>query len=203
MKRIVPVIVAPALALALAACGGEDSTSKPEGSAASASASTVTAQATSHNQQDVMFAQGMIPHHQQAIDMAEIAATRATMPEVKQLASAIEAAQGPEIQQMTGWLKSWGATVPPTDMGDMGHDMGDMGDGMMSDADMAKLNKLSGKAFDKAFLTMMIEHHEGAIAMARTEQASGRFPEAKAMAGEIVTSQTAEITKMRELLKTM
>jgi uncharacterized protein (DUF305 family) len=113
-----------------------------------------------------MFAQMMIPHHQQAITMAEQAATKASSPEVEQLAGQIERAQGPEIQKMIGWLRSWG-TSPSPDRGMH------MGDGMMSDQDMKKLDTVSGKAFDKVFLQMMIKHHQGAISMARTEQVQG------------------------------
>src|SRR4051812_29908265 len=79
-----------------------------------------------HNSHDVMFAQMMIPHHQQAITMAEQAATKASSPEVKKLATQIENAQQPEIDKMTGWLKTWGAAMPSP--GGM-----HMGDGMMSE----------------------------------------------------------------------
>jgi uncharacterized protein (DUF305 family) len=148
---------------------------------------------TAHNDADVMFAQMMIPHHQQAIVMAKQAATKASSPQVKRLAGQIEQAQGPEIQKMTGWLATWGASKPSD--GGM-----HMGDGMMSDQDMKKLDKLSGKPFDRAFLQLMIKHHQGAITMARTEQAQGSFPDAKALADSIVTSQSAEIATMRKLL---
>jgi uncharacterized protein (DUF305 family) len=150
-----------------------------------------------HNSQDVMFAQMMIPHHQQALVMAEQAATKASSPQVKKLAAQIEQAQEPEIQKMTGWLKTWGQAVP-TGGTDMGH-----GDGMMSEQDMKKLGTLSGKEFDEAFLQMMIKHHQGAITMAKTEQASGSSADAKALADSIVTSQSAEITTMQHLLDQM
>jgi uncharacterized protein (DUF305 family) len=144
-----------------------------------------------HNAQDVMFAQMMIPHHQQAIIMAEQAAAKASSPQVKELARQIAQAQGPEIQTMTGWLKTWGAPKPSANA---------MSDGMMSAQDMKNLDKLSGKSFDKAFLQLMIKHHQGAIAMAKTEQAQGSSPDAKALANNIVTAQSAEITTMQRLL---
>jgi uncharacterized protein (DUF305 family) len=196
MKRAHSLLIVPVAALALTACGGGTTDSGHSMGGHSMGASSASAPA-GHNSQDVMFAQMMIPHHRQAIVMAEQAATRASSPEVKKLAAQIEHAQGPEIQKMTGWLKAWGVAVPSGDM-KMGH-----GDGMMSERDMKKLGTLSGKDFDKAFLQMMIKHHQGAVTMARTEQASGSFADAKALADSIVTSQSAEITTMRHLLAQM
>ncbi|MFG2004535.1 DUF305 domain-containing protein [Spirillospora sp. NPDC048911] len=203
MKRTIPLIIAPVLAFALTACG-DDKKEAGGGSTPGHSASTAGQQPGQHNQQDVMFAQMMIPHHQQALEMAEPAKTRAAMPEVKKLAAGIEKAQDPEIKQMTEWLTGWGAPAPSPGMsmdhGGMNHGGAD---GMMSTKEMERLGKLSGMAYDKAFLNMMIKHHQGAVAMARTEQASGRFPAAKTMAGSIISSQTAEIATMRQLLKKM
>ncbi|MGI8333869.1 DUF305 domain-containing protein [Actinomadura scrupuli] len=193
----------PVAALTLAACGSDhDSMSGHSMNTSSAPAGGATAPAAGqHNDQDVTFTQMMIPHHQQAIEMAKIANTRASMKEVKTLATTIEGAQGPEIEKMTGWLKTWGA---PTTMPSMEGMPGmDHGQGMMSGAEMKRLGKLSGMAFDKAFLQMMIKHHQGAVAMAKTEQAQGQFPDAKTLASTIVTSQTAEIATMRNLLKGM
>lgn len=196
MKRAFSLLIVPVAALTLAACGSSGKQSSHDMSGHDMSGHSMAASsapATGHNAQDVMFAQMMIPHHQQAITMAKQATTKASSPDVKQLAQQIEQAQGPETQKMTGWLQSWGAS---TSSDDGMH----MGDGMMSDKDMKKLDTLSGKAFDKAFLQMMIKHHQGAITMAKTEQAQGSFADAKAMANNIVTSQSAEITTMRKLL---
>lgn len=113
------------------------------------------------------------------------------------LAGEIKKAQGPEINSLSGWLTSWGQEVPAE--GAMGHSMHVMG-GMMTAEDMDSLKKASGKAFDTAFVEMMIKHHEGAVEMAKTEEADGSFPDAKKMADAIVTSQTAEITRMNSLL---
>jgi len=146
--------------------------------------------APDHNDADVMFAQMMIPHHRQAVEMAELAAGKAG-PQVTKLAAGIEKAQGPEIAKMSGWLKAWGERP---------HAM-DHGDGMMSGADMAKLRGTSGAAFDRMFLTMMIKHHQGAVTMARTERAKGTYRPATSMAASIITTQNAEIAKMRGLLK--
>ena len=151
------------------------------------------------NDADVAFAQSMIPHHEQAIEMAELAADRAESAEVKQLAADIKAAQGPEIEQMNAWLDQWGQDATPSgmDQGDMGH--GDTG-GMMTEDDMTMLEDADETNFDRMFLEMMIEHHEGAIDMARTEQANGENPDAIALAEQVETDQEAEIDKMRQLL---
>lgn len=168
-------------------------------------APTKTSQASAHNSADVAFAQQMIPHHEQALDMAKLARSRAESKEVKDLAADIEAAQDPEIQTMTGWLKQWGEALP---RGMGGHAMDDgsrmdgdqMGQGMMSSRDMTELGKASGAAFDRMFLTMMIKHHEGAITMAKDEQRDGKDTAAIELATRIESAQTAEIKLMRKLL---
>jgi len=137
----------------------------------------------------------MIPHHQQAVEMAAMADGRAASAEVKDLAAKIKAAQQPEIDTMNQWLTTWGK---PTAAPEMGH--GSAGHGMMSDADMAKMMNAKGAGFDKQFLTMMIAHHEGAITMARDETAKGSNTDAKALAEKIVADQQAEITAMRGML---
>ncbi len=181
-RRAVAVAATAVLALVLAACG-------------TSSDKTAT---SDHNSQDVAFAQGMIPHHAQAVEMAKLASSRAASPEVKTLAAKIEAAQQPEIDAMGGWLSSWGEpTIDPG--GSMGHSM-HAGDGMMSSDDMATMEGMNGAAFDRMFLEGMIKHHEGAIKMAETEKAKGKFEPAKAMATAITTSQQAEIDQMKKLL---
>jgi uncharacterized protein (DUF305 family) len=195
-------------ALVLAACGidgGGNDNGGHEGHASSASSPSSSASAEAangaHDAQDVAFAQGMIPHHRQALEMARLAGGRASSGAVKDLAGRIEKAQDPEIRTMTGWLKTWGEDVPRAG-GGMDHSgSGHSGmPGMMGDADMAALERLTGKAFDHQFLTLMVEHHEGAVEMARTEQSKGRYGPAKAMAGDIVTAQQAEIREMNGML---
>ena len=192
-------------ALALSACGDTDhSTSGPGHDKPGMGASTAASAgaSASFGQADVMFAQMMIPHHQQAVQMAELADTRAADPEVKKLAGQIKAAQAPEIATMTGWLTAWGMPAPSagaghgTSMPGMDHGM----PGMMSDADMARLAAASGTGFDKQFLTMMIAHHEGAITMAKDEVARGVNPDAKALAQQIMTAQQGEIDTMNKIL---
>lgn len=152
------------------------------------------------NDADVTFAKGMIPHHEQAIEMAMLAEDRAGSREVKQLAASIEAAQDPEIQTMTGWLETWGEDVPEHE-GGMDHGSGDDMFGMMSSQDMEELEAASGEEFDQMFLTMMTEHHEGAIEMAQIEQADGENPDALALAEKIETDQQTEIQTMQRLLQ--
>ncbi|MDO3398079.1 DUF305 domain-containing protein [Nocardioides sp. SOB44] len=151
------------------------------------------------NDADVAFAQSMIPHHEQAVEMATMAQERASSTEVKQLADKIAAAQGPEIDTMTGWLEDWGQEVSSDSMGGMDHSGGDM-PGMMSDTDMESLGAATGAEFDQMFLQMMIEHHTGAIEMAQTEQQDGENPDAIGLAEKIEADQTAEIAQMEDLL---
>ncbi|SCF44901.1 Uncharacterized conserved protein, DUF305 family [Micromonospora purpureochromogenes] len=192
--------VALSAALALAACGGDDHSA---GSGHGMSGTGVTAgpsasASATFGDADVMFAQMMIPHHQQAVRMSELADSRAEDPEVKRLAAQIKGAQAPEIATMTGWLTAWGRPVPSGSPSGGHHDHGMPG--MMSDDDMAELAAASGREFDRQFLTMMIAHHQGAITMAKEEIASGANADAKAMAQQIVTAQESEIDTMRKIL---
>ena len=199
MKKILSIIGLPIAGLLLAACGdnGADSGDATGGGSDSPSA------AAEFNDADVTFAQGMIPHHEQAIEMAQLAAERAEREEVKQLAADIEAAQGPEIERLTTWLEAWGEDDPSGEMdhGDMngGDSSSDMG-GMMTSEDMAMLEEASGVKFDEMFLEMMIEHHRGAVTMAETEVAEGENADAIAMAEDIIATQNAEIEQMQQLL---
>ena len=143
---------------------------------------------------DIMFAQMMIPHHQQAVDMSTLAETHTTNPEILALAKQIKDAQAPEIKQMTAWIESSGAGM------DMGHDMGM--NGMLSDEQMTALGNAQGAEFDKLYLEGMIGHHEGALQMAKMIENSSNA-EAKTLAVNIVTSQSAEIEKMKQMLAGM
>ena len=239
--------LAAALTLTLAACGGTTDTSTSS-AAATTTASAVTLSTTStpgammsgggsammsaapsaadgqHNAADVAFAQQMIVHHPGAIEMADLAPSRAASQQVKDLAVRIKAAQDPEIQQMQGWLSTWAAAMPSTTAesdsdGMGGMDIGGMGSqgqmtsggvtstmsmpGMMSDADMQQLAAASGTEFDRLFLQQMIVHHQGALEMADTEIAQGSNAAALALARSIKTSQTAEITEMQQMLQTL
>ncbi|WP_328971485.1 DUF305 domain-containing protein [Streptomyces sp. NBC_00239] len=187
-------------ALVLAACGGD---SEHDMGAMGESRSTPSASASitagDHNAADVSFAKDMIQHHRQAVEMAELAETRAASAETKDLATKIKGAQDPEIKTMSGWLTSWGEEVP-ADMSGQGHDMSSGMPGMMSMADMDKLKAAKGAEFDKMFAEMMIKHHEGAIEMAKTEKAQGKYDPAKKLADEVIKAQTAEIEQMNKML---
>lgn len=155
------------------------------------------------NATDVGFAQGMIPHHAQAIEMADMALAVSEDADVLRLAEAIKAAQGPEIEQLTSWLQAWGQPVPEASGQ---HDMDGMGSmmmsGMMSEADMERLAGSSGRDFDRMWLEMMVLHHEGAIEMAETEIADGEDAGAIDLARAIVAAQQAEIEEMQDLSAT-
>lgn len=189
MKRtLMSITFAVVAALTVAGCGNDTDSNDSTGSSGG-----------QFNDADVTFAQQMIPHHEQAVEMATMAQERASSPEVKQLAAKIEAAQGPEIDTMTGWLEDWGQEAPSDSMGGMDDSGSDMS-GMMSDAEMESMGAATGAEFDQMFLTMMIEHHTGAIEMAKTEQQAGENPDAIALAEKIEADQTAEIAQMEDLL---
>lgn len=144
---------------------------------------------------DIAFAQLMIPHHEQAVEMADLALERETSPEVKALAEKIKGAQDPEIEQMTAWLTAWGAST------DTGHGDDHSGmPGMMSDADMSALAEAQGATFDEKWLTMMIAHHEGALTMAQQVLGTTTDAEVRTLAEAVVAGQKAEITEMKALL---
>lgn len=191
------------LGTGLAACGDNGS----DTSSSSAEVST-----TEHNDADVTFATDMIQHHAQALSMVDLTLNRPLDPEVQTLAENIRDAQGPEIETMADWLTSWGEDVPATvrDHVNSDHDMGDMGDsmddtggdmpGMMSADDMDALKNASNGEFQAMWLQMMIEHHEGAVEMAQTEQADGQYKDAVDLATHIIDAQKKEIETMKGLL---
>lgn len=191
--------LAVALTAALAACGGDDDASQ----VTTAPAATVPAGSSpgtaSMNDADVSFAQGMIAHHEQAIEMAEIALdpTVGARPQVVDLARRVRDAQGPEVEQLTAWLTGAGQPAQ-MDTAD-GHDMSSM-DGMMTAADMDALAAKHGEEFDRAWMEMMIAHHEGAIAQSQTVKANGSNPDVLALADQIIGAQQGEITEMQALL---
>ncbi|MCX4480937.1 DUF305 domain-containing protein [Streptomyces cellulosae] len=210
-RRIAIVSTVAVGGLLLAACGGDDMEGMDHGSGSSASAtSTPTAGDNpapgAFNDADVMFAQMMIPHHEQALDMSKLADGRASDAEIKTLAADIERAQDPEIQTMKSWLKVWGKpesaeeSMPGMDHGSGGMDHGSGMSGMMSEEDMQKLEAAKGTEFDRMFAEMMIEHHEGAISMAKDEQKSGRNAAAKELAAAVVKTQSAEVEKFEKIL---
>jgi uncharacterized protein (DUF305 family) len=150
------------------------------------------------NDDDVMFAQMMIPHHEQAIEMADIALdpTIGASDAVRELATEIKNAQDPEIAFMKQVLANWNK---PTEM-DSNMDHSDMMDGMLSLDELDALGALRVTAFDTAWLEAMIRHHEGAISMAEDLIESGVNQELIKLGREIITAQQAEIDAMKALL---
>lgn len=229
MKRI-PALTTLALvsALALAGCGtaGEQTTGSTAGSAsptAAAGAQTGTAPAGStdsaspaseepitqaHNDADTMFAQMMIPHHQQAVQMSEIMLAKDDLdPQIHELANKIVAAQGPETERLEQMLQTWGEPTS-AESGGMNHGSTNHGSesssgmaGMMTEEDMDQLEAAEGNEASELFLTQMTAHHRGAIDMARKEVANGQNPQAIAMAERVIEDQEAEIAEMDTLLQ--
>ncbi|RIQ23210.1 DUF305 domain-containing protein [Jiangella rhizosphaerae] len=144
---------------------------------------------------DVEFARQMIPHHAQAVEMAGMLPPDGVSPELVELAAAVEDAQQPEIDRMTAMLDRWGYVPPPLE-GGHAHEMA----GMLTDDDLAALDAATGAQFERMWLTMMIEHHEGAIAMARAQLDDGIDPEARELAEQIVDTQEEEIARMERML---
>ena len=191
-----------ALALGLAACSATPTDTASAESAVTQSASAA-ADATEHNAADTEFAQMMIVHHQGAIEMAELALSKASTAEVRSLGERIAAAQGPEIDVMSGWLDTWVEEQPAgAEMDAMGHEGMDMG-GVDQDQAMTELSGLSGTGFDQRFLELMIEHHAGALTMAETARAEGLNADLIRFAGKVIDDQTSEITEMRNLLRAL
>jgi uncharacterized protein (DUF305 family) len=205
-RRSAHALAATAAGAVLAACGGmgdHDMDSMAEQPlstqpAAQAQAGPSPSASADFNEADVTFAQSMIPHHEQAVEMAKLAEENGSSPAVRKLAAEIEAAQSPEIKKMRAWLATWGRPEAKG-MAGMDHGGGDM-PGMMSSKEMAALKATTGRKFDDEFLKMMAEHHRGAIAMAKTEQKEGQNPEAQALAADVISAQTAEIARIEKLL---
>ncbi len=141
---------------------------------------------------DVRFAEGMIPHHRQALEMAALVPARSSSPVLRKLAERITAAQRPEIAAMTSWLRSAGR--PPGEHG--GHD-----DHTLPLEEMNRLRAARGAAFDTLFLTLMITHHEAAVTMAGLQLREGADRVMLATAKDVVSGQGIEIARMRDLLK--
>ena len=198
--------IAAALALAGCSTGPSAPSATPSSPASSASSmpgmgpgmmsGSAPAAATEHNEADTMFTQGMIPHHEQAVEMSEMMLQKKDIPaSVTDLATRIKAAQAPEIETMTGWLKTWNE---PVTMG-AGHTM----DGMMGAGDMKQLEAAQGTEAAKLFLTQMVAHHQGAVMMAKTEMSQGKNADAIKLSKDIVTAQESEIKEMQDLLGTL
>lgn len=195
--------------LGSSACTGDgsetasDTTTAVETTVTSGSSTTgAVEESAQHSEADVMFARMMVPHHQQAIEMSDIILAEDGIPaDVTALAEEIKAAQGPEIDQLTTWLEQWGEPTQPENMHG-GHDMSEM-EGMLSDEELQQLSDASGPEAARLFLTQMIAHHEGAVAMAEEEIANGTYQPAIDLSQAIIDTQQQEIDMMRQMLDSM
>ena len=219
-KKLVLTAAAAAALLGLSACTSDESgtasetTAAVETTATSENTTGTVEESSQHSEADVMFAQMMIPHHQQAIEMSDIILSKDDVPaDVTALAEEIKAAQGPEIAQLTDWLEQWGEPLESEDMGG-GHDMSQMDgmgggsdmsemEGMLSDEELQQLADAPGPEAAELFLNQMIAHHEGAVAMAEDEVANGTFQPAVDLAQTIIDTQQQEIDTMQQMLDAM
>jgi uncharacterized protein (DUF305 family) len=151
-----------------------------------------------------MFFEMMIPHHQQAVDISDLAISRSKDTELVELAKKIREGQAAEIIQMKNWLADAGdSSMMGHGMNHgMNHSMGDGMGGMLTESDLSTLNSLSGSKFDAYWLRGMITHHEGALHMVTMIRDSNR-PEFRSFGKEIVSVQTVEIEQMKKMLSRM
>ena len=217
MKRTTALsTLALASALALTGCGtgaDEQDTGTSAETAAPATAAPETPSTTSaseepiaeeHNDADVMFAQMMVPHHEQAVEMSETLLAKEEVPaEVADFAQQVIDAQGPEIERMNAMLEAWGQEpmMESGGMEGMDHGSGAGMSGMMSEEDMQALEDAQGTEASRLYLEQITAHHEGAVEMARDQVEQGQNPQAVALAQDVIEAQEAEITEMEGLLQ--
>jgi uncharacterized protein (DUF305 family) len=199
IARLAALLVALATALLLTSCTSTASDGHTDHERSDEPA--ISGEPAGYNADDIAFATNMIPHHQQAVELAAMVPERSTNPELKALAQQISAAQQPEIQTMEVLLVQWNEN-PDAQAGHGGHEgHGGAMQGMVDDATMAKLKTLSGPEFETLWLESMISHHQGAIEMARAELANGANVDAKRLAQTMVDTQQAEIDQMNQMLR--
>ena len=188
-KPVIAGLVALIMALSISGCASASNKGMDhEGHSSEASGDL--------SSDDVMFLQMMIPHHQQAIDMSDLALTKSSDSELLALAKDIRDEQGAEIVKMKAWLDKAGADLDP------GHSMGDSMGGMLSDSELAALEAATGKSFDLLWLKGMTGHHDGAIDMAAMIEDADN-DEIKSFGQAIVTSQSAQNKQMAAMIKRM
>jgi uncharacterized protein (DUF305 family) len=188
-KRVIAGLAVVIMAMALAGCSNDSNMGMDhEGHSSEASGDL--------SGDDVMFLQMMIPHHQQAIDMSDLALTKSTDSELLALAKDIRDEQAAEIVKMKAWLDKAGADLDP------GHSMGDSMGGMLSDSELKALESATGKSFDLLWLKGMTGHHDGAIDMATMIEDADN-DEIKSFGQAIVTSQSAQNKQMAAMIKRM
>jgi uncharacterized protein (DUF305 family) len=210
------------MTLMLFAAGCSNAQDSQETSTSAANSPAGSESATVHNTADVDFVTGMIPHHEQAVEMSDLVLAQpdpspGSDEAVRALAQQIADAQAPEVEQMKTWLEDWGmSSDTATGDGGMdmdGHDMAGHGsgggemdgaemNGMMTESQMNELSQATGAELDQLYLELMIAHHEGAIEMAQTELKDGKNPAALQLAQGVIDTQQAEIEQMQALLTT-
>ena len=220
---VLSVILGLTMMLFIGGCSNSQDSQETATSTANSPAGSESA--TLHNRADVAFVTGMIPHHQEALEMSDLilaqpVSAAGSNAEVRALAQQIADAQAPEVEQMKTWVKDWGmGSDTVTDDGGMnmgggemdGHEMdgadmsgADAGgaamNGMMTEAQMNELSQATGAELDQLYLELMIAHHEGAIEMAQTELKEGKNPAALKLAQGVIDTQQAEIKQMQALL---
>jgi uncharacterized protein (DUF305 family) len=197
-------------ALAVAACGGSASHQVRAGPAPVSSAPGGTAIARTdslrrpYTEADIRFMSDMIGHHAQAITMAGWAPTHGADPSIRTLAARIVNAQQDEIASMRQWLRERNQPVPEPDSGMAGHHMHPMlMPGMLTPEQMAQLDQARGPAFDRLFLTSMIQHHRGAVSMVDAlfnTPGAGRDETVFKFANDVSVDQSTEIARMESML---
>ncbi|MFT4148043.1 MAG: DUF305 domain-containing protein [Micrococcaceae bacterium] len=188
-KLLITATLVPTLSLTLAACNSTSQSTSHDGHASATSADAV------HNSEDTAFAQMMIIHHRQALDMSDILLSKQPEdPQIVAIVEKIQSEQQPEIDQMKKLLKEWKEPENPE------QDVKDM-EGMISEVEIDNMKTADTATGEKLYLVNMINHHQGAVQMAQQEVAKGQNPEAKALAQQIIDAQTKEIAELKNLQK--
>lgn len=188
---ILPAVLAASLLLTAAACSSEPAETK----AASAASG---APAAGYNDQDVIFLQMMVAHHEKGLEMVRLAADRADSKQVRTLASAVDATESEELKLMKSWLGKW--SKPTTSEAATRTHLHHGAAPATGPKEISALKRTKGAGFEPAFLSLFMGHQGSAVEMARTEQSKGASPDAKAFAKRVVESRTAEIRQMLLLL---
>jgi len=187
INRAITTIFAAILALSLSGCASASNMGMDHEGHSSGASSDLSSD-------DIMFLQMMIPHHQQAIDISDLALTKSADAELLALAKDIRDEQAAEIVKMKAWLKDAGADL------EMGHSMDHSMGGMLSDSELAALKAATGKSFDLLWLKGMTGHHDGAIDMA-TMIENAKSAQIKSFGQDIVASQSAQNKAMAAMIK--
>lgn len=189
------VIVLLATALIGQAVRNDPTTSESSASSMGHGGHSSSSKNSAYTGADVMFLQMMIPHHQQAIDISNLAMKSSANKELIDLAKIIARDQAAEIVQMKAWLKDAGATE------DLGHSMDGMG-GMLTDEELTALGAATGSTFDRLWLEGMTEHHDGAIHMVQMIEDASNM-DIKAFGAKVITDQSEQIAQMKRMLEAL